>query len=134
MSRSRRALRSGSAWSLSAMLCVLLAAGCAGPGIGSVGAVLGRDRDTGALHVRDVPEGMGAADAGLLPGDQIKMIDGVLCDNLDKNHIQSLLRGEIGTKVRLTVVRGEQVLHIEVTRGAMRKPEAPAQAEEKIEP
>jgi C-terminal processing protease CtpA/Prc len=130
----QRAVRSSSARSLCAALCLLLAAACAGPGMGSVGAVLGRDRDTGALHVRDAPEGMAAADAGLLPGDQIKMIDGVLCDNLDKNHIQALLRGEIGTKVRLTVVRGEQVLHIEVTRGAMRKPEPPAQAEEKIEP
>jgi C-terminal processing protease CtpA/Prc len=134
MTSSFRAMRTASAWAWPAALLGLLTAACAGPGIGSIGAVLGRDRDTGALHVRDAPEGMGAADAGLLPGDQVKMIDGVLCDNLDKNHIQALLRGEIGTKVQLTVVRGEQVLHIEVTRGALRKPEAPAPAEEKIEP
>ena len=116
------------------LLGLLVAAACGKPAIGSIGAVLGRDRDTGALHVRETPEGMAAADAGLLPGDQIKMIDGVLCDDLDKNKIQALLRGEAGTKVRLTVVRGEQVLHIELTRGAMRKAEAPAQPEERIEP
>ena len=115
------------------LLALGAVAACGPPAVGSVGAILGRDRDTGALHVRETPEGMAAAEAGLLPGDQIKMIDGVLVDNLDKNRIQALLRGGVGTKVKLTVVRGEEILHIEITRGPMRKAEPPPQPEERIE-
>jgi C-terminal processing protease CtpA/Prc len=115
-------------------LVALLGAACASPGVGSIGAVLGRDRDSGALHVREAPEGMAAAEAGLLPGDQVKMIDGVLVDDLDKARIHALLRGEVGTKVKLTIVRGEEVLHVELTRGPLRKAEAPAEPEERIEP
>jgi C-terminal processing protease CtpA/Prc len=135
MNRTPQA-RSSLRWvgALLAALLALLADACANAGVGSIGAVLGRDRDTGALHVRETPEGMAAAEAGLLPGDQVKMIDGVLVDELDKARIQELLRGEVGTKVKLTIVRGEQVLHLELTRGAMRKPEKPAEPEERIEP
>ncbi|MFT3774886.1 MAG: PDZ domain-containing protein [Minicystis sp.] len=54
----------------------LLAAGCGASGPGSIGAVLGRDNETRALHVREVPEGLGAERAGLQPGDEIVMIEG----------------------------------------------------------
>jgi carboxyl-terminal processing protease len=112
----------------------LLLVGCGPPAVGSVGAVLGRDRETGALHVREAPEGLAAAEAGLLPGDQIKLIDGVLVDELDQTKIRAMLRGEVGTTVRLTILRGEEVLHVELVRREMGAAAPPPAAEERIEP
>lgn len=112
--------------------CTVLAA-CGGAAVGSVGAVLGRDRDTGALHVREAPEGLAAHDAGLLPGDRIKMIDGVYADELDEKQIRALLRGEVGSAVRLTVIRGDEVLHVEVKRGELRDREPMPPQEQRIE-
>jgi carboxyl-terminal processing protease len=124
-------IRSGAV--LVAALAVALMA-CGPPAVGSVGAVLGRDRETGALHVREAPEGLAAAEAGLLPGDQIKMIDGVLVDELDQTRIRAMLRGEVGTKVRLTILRGDEVLHVELVRRAMGAAPPPADPEERFEP
>jgi C-terminal processing protease CtpA/Prc len=114
-------------------LLALLVAACSSSSVGSIGAVLGRDRDSGALHVRETPEGMAAYEAGLLPGDRIKMIDGVLVDDLDKTAIRRLLRGEPGTTVRLTVVRGQEVVHIDVVRAELREAVAMPPPEERIE-
>jgi C-terminal processing protease CtpA/Prc len=111
-----------------------LAAGCGKAAVGSIGAVLGRDPETGAVHVRAAPEGMAASEAGLLPDDEIKMIDGVVVDGLGKERVVAMLRGEIGTTVRLTVVRGEEVLHLEIKRGALRQGPAPQENEERLEP
>ena len=33
-------------------------AACGGPAVGSIGAVLGRNTDSGAVHVRQVPKGL----------------------------------------------------------------------------
>jgi carboxyl-terminal processing protease len=95
-------------------LCLL---GCGGSGGGSVGAVFSRDRETRALVVRDAPPGGAAGKAGLLQGDQILMIDGWYVNDLDAREIRARLRGEVGSTVRLTVVRnGGEVHHLQVTR------------------
>jgi len=101
--------------------------------VGSIGAVLARDTATGAVHVRETPPGLAAAEAGLVPGDRVKMVDGVLLDELDAARIKALLRGAPGSKVMLTVLRGEQVLQIELTREALGSPPALRPAEERIE-
>jgi C-terminal processing protease CtpA/Prc len=101
--------------------------GPSAPTTGSIGAVLARDEKTGVVRVHDVPEGLAAEDAGVKEGDRLKMIDGVLVDELDAERLRTLLRGPIGSKVRLTVVRGEDVLHLRVTRQALgTKPTAAA--------
>jgi C-terminal processing protease CtpA/Prc len=103
------------------LLSIGLTAGCSGgPAFGSVGAVLARDNQSGQLHVREAPHELAAAKAGLLPGDEIVMIDGQFVRDLDTKEITQRLRGEIGSKVDLTVVRGGEVFHIEVTRTALR--------------
>lgn len=117
-----------------ALLLALVLCSCGGSGVGSIGAVLAKDGESGAVYVRETPEGNVAARAGLLPGDQVKLIDGVLCDGLTKEQIQALLRGPIGSTVRLTIVRGEQVLHVELTREAMQRIEVAPPREEPIEP
>jgi S1-C subfamily serine protease len=114
------------------VVSVLLAAGCGGSSVGSVGAVLGRDNDTHTLYVREVPPGLGAEDAGLLAGDQIIMIDGRYVRDMNEKEIRSNLRGEAGSKVALTILRGNDVRHVRVTRSERRTHEAIQPRERKL--
>jgi C-terminal processing protease CtpA/Prc len=102
--------------------------------MGSVGAVLGRDNDTHALYVRDVAEGLGADEAGVLPGDEIVMIDGLYTRDLDKKAITARLRGGVGAPVELTILRGNEVHRVRVKRTALREREEVKPKEEAIEP
>ncbi len=112
-------------------LMALVIAGCGGSSAGSIGAVLGRDNETRALYVRDAPPGLGAEKAGLLPGDEIVMIDGLYVKDMDATAIRARLRGEVGAAIRLTVVRGSEVLHVRVVRAALgaRRPPPPPREE-----
>ena len=118
----RRRVRASSL--LLALSILLHLLGCGGSTSGSVGAVFGRDNDTRSLYVREVPRGLAAAGAGLLPGDQIVMIEGFYVRDLDAKTIREKLRGEVGSTVSLTVLRGEEVLRVRVSRGGMRDHEA----------
>ncbi|MEZ4441101.1 MAG: PDZ domain-containing protein [Polyangiaceae bacterium] len=106
--------------SIPRLFLVALVAACSSatpaPARGSIGAVLARDTETGAVHVREAPDGLAGASAGLVPGDRVKMIDGVLVDDLDAERVQTLLRGVVGTEVVLTVLRGDEVVHVTITR------------------
>jgi carboxyl-terminal processing protease len=85
-----------------------------------VGAVFGRDRETRALVVREAPEGAGADKAGLEAGDEVVMIDGFYVKDLSPREIRERLRGDVGSTVKLTVVRGaDDVRHVEVRREAL---------------
>jgi carboxyl-terminal processing protease len=97
-----------------------------------VGAVLGRDNETRAVHVREVPEGLGAEKAGLLPDDEIVMIDGLYVKDMGAEEVRRRLRGPAGSKVALTVVRGAEVRHLEVTRAPLGPPRRAAPKEERI--
>lgn len=115
-------------------LALTALAGCAAAtGPGSIGAILGRDDESHAVHVRDVPPGLAAAEAGLLPGDEIVMIDGVYVRDLPVRDLKRLLRGDVGTAVGLTIVRGREVRRVRVTRTALRDPEVRPR-EERIVP
>lgn len=117
-----------------AILTAALVAGCSGGGaaMGSVGAVFGRDNDTNALYVREVPPGLAASEAGLLPGDQVVMIEGRYVRDLGEKEIRAELRGEVGSPLLLTILRGNEVLHVKVTRSALRAHEAVQPREQKI--
>lgn len=115
------------------LLVVALATGCAGQNsVGSIGAVLGRDNDTHALHVRDVPKGLAADEAGLLPGDEIVMIDGFYARDLGPKELHALLRGEVGSAIELTILRGEEVRRVVLRRTPLRTGVEPARREEKL--
>ncbi len=92
---------------------------CAAEQKGSIGAVLSRDNDTGALYVRDLSPGLAAERAGLLPGDELVMIEGRYVRDLDAKEIRVLLRGDVGSGVRLTVVRGDEVRRVRIERRAL---------------
>jgi C-terminal processing protease CtpA/Prc len=87
---------------------------------GTIGAVLARN-EAGEVRVLDCPKDLAAARAGLLPGDRILLIDGVDPRSLSAAQLHELLAGEVGSKVRLTVERGLELLHLELTRTAARR-------------
>lgn len=120
--------------SIAATTICLVLAGCgANASVGSIGAVLGRDNDDQAVYVRDVPDGLAAAEAGLQPGDEVVMLDGIYVRTLSAVDLRAKLRGEIGSKLAMTVVRGDRVIRVELRRtplsGVQIKPKA---KEEKI--
>ncbi len=88
---------------------------------GTIGAVIAQEPDTGRLFLRDVPPGLAAARAGLKSGDEILLIDGVDARAMDSKQIHGMLSGEVDDQVKLTVVRGDQVLRVTLKRTEAQK-------------
>ena len=82
---------------------------------GTIGAQLGR-QDDGRLIIRETPLGLAAAKAGLRPGDEITLINGRGVRSFDEKGIHNILSGDVGDPVKLTVLRGEKVLHVTLQR------------------
>ncbi len=101
------------------LLAVLLSCACAAQR-GTIGAVLAQTPD-GRLMIRETPPGLAAARAGLRPGDEILLVDGRDVRPLDDKQLHAILSGEVDTPVKLTVVRGEDVLRVTLRRTAPRK-------------
>jgi len=74
------------------------------PGDRSAGPGLAVLKAFGGFQIVAVEEGSPAADAGLLPGDQIRAIDGRELTDLSLDQGLRLLLGAAGTEVRLDVV------------------------------
>jgi C-terminal processing protease CtpA/Prc len=103
------------------MLIALALVACATERPGSIGARLSRDNETGALYVRDLFPGLAGERAGVLPGDEIIMIDGHFVRDVDAPRVREMLRGQVGTAVRLTIVRGALVVRMRVARSELRE-------------
>lgn len=102
-------------------LAVLVALGSAcSANKGTIGALLGQQRD-GRLFVRDVPAGLAAERAGLRPGDELLLIDGRDVRGMSSKQVHEQLIGDVGQRVKLTVLRGEEVLRVTLKRTAARK-------------
>lgn len=104
------------------LLCFYLS--CAGTQ-GTVGAVFAQ-QDDGRLIVHEVPEGLAADKAGLRAGDEILLVEGIDVRQLDAKALHKHLSGDVGTTVRLTVVRGEEVLRLTLKRTPAKKRPKPA--------
>jgi carboxyl-terminal processing protease len=98
----------------------LALAGCSAPQ-GSIGALLLLDPTSGALLVREAPGELTGAQAGLREGDEIVAIDGADVRGADRDEIHRRLRGMVGTRVELTVVRAGVVERVVVVRAPYRK-------------
>ena len=48
------------------------------------------------------------------------MIEGLYVRDLDAKSIHDKLRGDVGSTVALTILRGEEVIHVRVARGALK--------------
>jgi C-terminal processing protease CtpA/Prc len=106
---------------LLAILVTSGAVGCASGWKGSVGAVLGKDNQTGRVFVRDAPPGMPADRAGIHPDDEITAIDGAPVQKMTAQELHERLAGDVGSKVRLTVRKpGAEAREVVVERGPLR--------------
>ncbi len=83
-----------------------------------IGATLAAQDD--ALVVKAIFPGGGAAEIGMVPGDAITAVDGVLVTALGFSESIQRIRGPEGTVVRLAVRRGSAVLDIGVPRRRLR--------------
>lgn len=110
-----------------ALAALLGVAGC-GAEHGTIGAIVAQ-RNDGRLFVRDVPAGLAAEKSGLRPDDEILLIDGADVRAMTPDQIHQALSGDVGEPVKLTVVRGDEVLRVTVRRTEARKyrPEAPSE-------
>ncbi len=106
---------------LAALFVALGCVGCGSSWKGSVGAVLGKDNADGRLYVREVPPDMAAAKAGIREGDELIAIDGVAVRAMSPDDVHKALAGQVGTRVKLRVRRGDQDLTLVVERGPLRQ-------------
>jgi carboxyl-terminal processing protease len=83
---------------------------------GSIGVRARREETTGRIVVVDVPPGLAGAQAGLEPGDEILSVEGVPVAEMSARAFSRAVRGDVGTKVMLTIKRGGVVRTIEVQR------------------
>jgi carboxyl-terminal processing protease len=82
-----------------------------------VGLQIALDPESGKLRVIAPISGSPADRAGILPGDTIVQIDGVSTVGLSLDEAAEQMRGESGSRVRLTVERQDQTLaDLEVVR------------------
>ena len=96
-----------------------------GTSFGGIGVQLAFDDAHKSWLADTVFEGSPAARAGLLAGDTIVAVDGTNLSGLDNAHVQSLIRGPIGTTARLSIVRGGAPLDapLAIVRAAVTPPD-----------
>lgn len=80
--------------------------------------------DYSGFEVTKVNAGGPAEEAGMLPGDVIVAIEGQSTEGMDTDTASNLVRGEEGTQVVLTVLRGSETLDLTVTRKMVLTPVA----------
>ncbi|MEI2581487.1 carboxyl-terminal processing protease CtpC [Scytonema sp. PRP1] len=81
-----------------------------------IGIQMGLDEKTKKLTVIAPIEDTPAAKAGLLAKDTITKINGKSTEGMDTNQAVSLIRGEPGTTVNLTILRNGQEKEFKITR------------------
>lgn len=83
---------------------------CAGQR-GTIGAVLGQQTD-GRVLVREVPADLAAGRAGLREGDELLLVGGKDVRALTSEELHQALSGDVGDTVKLTLVRGEDIVRV----------------------
>lgn len=81
-----------------------------------IGVVVTYDYVQGTLTVTEVLSGGGASDAGIKVGDLIHKVDGELVSEIGYSKAIDMVRGENGTTVKITVLRGNAELEFTITR------------------
>ncbi len=87
-----------------------------------IGVTLSRPTVENELLISKVIRNAPAYKAGLLKGDYIVSLDGQMVHGLTLETITDKIKGESGTKVTVTVRRGETLVDITVTRGPVVTP------------
>ncbi|HET9956551.1 MAG TPA: PDZ domain-containing protein [Polyangiaceae bacterium] len=100
------------------LLCIVT---CSGGGLactserGTIGAMLVQQPNQ-RLVVKEVPSGLGAAQAGVQEGDEVLLIDGRDPRSMSPREVHQALSGEVGAPVKLTLIRKDQVIRVRVAR------------------
>jgi carboxyl-terminal processing protease len=81
-----------------------------------VGLTLGVDETSKKLTVVSPIDGSPAAKAGLAAKDVVKSIDGQSTEGMDINKAVAMIRGRVGTRVRLGIQRGERQFEVTIVR------------------
>ncbi|MCD8381017.1 MAG: S41 family peptidase [Lachnospiraceae bacterium] len=81
-----------------------------------IGTYVQQDADTGYVKITGVISGTPAEEAGFLAGDVIYEVDGENVLGLDSSQVVALIKGDEGTWVTVTVMRGDELLDIDVQR------------------
>lgn len=85
-----------------------------------VGAVLHHEEETNQFFIVDFTDGSPAQKAGVQANDEIIEIDGLPTAEMSLEDLVSLIKGESGTDVTLTIKRGNQRLSFTITRAPIR--------------
>ncbi len=75
-----------------------------------------QSREDGYLDIVQVTAAGSAEQAGVLPGDVLIAADGRDCAEIGLTETKNQIRGEEGTSVTLTLLRGDQELSLDVVR------------------
>ena len=87
-----------------------------------IGAMLSQDYNTGIITVVKVFEGSPAADAGIQPDDILYKVKGEEVTGEDLSLVVTDLKGEEGTDVEISMMRGTDVLDFTLTRRSIEVP------------
>ncbi|MBI4034452.1 S41 family peptidase [Candidatus Saccharibacteria bacterium] len=97
-----------------------------------IGAELGTDKQKRIVVISPLA-GYPAAKAGLKPKDVIAAVDGQSTDSQSVDAVVQSIRGEIGTKVKLTIIRGSQPpFSVTITRAEITIPSVESNMEDEI--
>lgn len=80
-----------------------------------IGAVLSQDISTGIVTLVQIYDDSPASEAGLLDNDILYKVEDIEVTGMDLSEVVSHIKGEKGTKVNLTVLRGESREEVTVT-------------------
>lgn len=81
-----------------------------------IGAVFSQNISTGVVTVSKIYEGFSAYEAGILPEDILYKVEGEEITGQDLTNIVTKIKGEEGTEVTVTMLRGEEEIDFTMKR------------------
>ena len=85
-----------------------------------VGITISRQEEGDGYDILEVSPGGSAQEGGILPGDLLIEVEGQSTSEMTMEEVKRVVRGEIGTEVTLTVLRGEEILSFTLERREIR--------------
>ncbi|RGS82615.1 S41 family peptidase [Coprococcus sp. AF21-14LB] len=80
-----------------------------------IGALMSQNRETGVITIANVYENSPAAEAGMKNEDILYKVEGEEVTGVDLSEVVTRVKGEEGTEVKMTLLRGADRQEIEIT-------------------